>query len=244
MTKKCGHHGGAWKVAYADFVTAMMALFMVLWLAAQDQKIKEAIERAFRHPFMSLTKDSAGLMPTKNDRQNSSGSGRLESAANASSQFALLRRLQNEMSKPFAKNSEEDQETVQFVMTAEGLRINIFDRAQKPVFIKDSSELTVYGKWVMSTLAWQISRYNNFQLELDGHTEEGFQRMSEEYGSWELSTDRANTGRRILIRNGVDSRQIRKVAGFADTSPLPETEPDDPINRRISMLLRVTASNS
>src|SRR5213595_3283540 len=66
------HHGGAWKVAYADFITAMMALFLVLWLAAQDQKIKEAVERAFRNPFMSLTKESSGLMPTK---QNDSGKG-------------------------------------------------------------------------------------------------------------------------------------------------------------------------
>jgi chemotaxis protein MotB len=244
MSKKGGHHGGAWKVAYADFVTAMMALFMVLWLAAQDQKIKEAVERAFRHPFMSLTKESAGLMATKSEKLSSSGSGRLESAANASSQFALLRRLQNEMSKPFAKKSEDDQETVQFVMTAEGLRINIFDRAQKPLFVEDSPDLTVYGKWVMSTLAWQISRYDNFQVELDGHTELGIRPVREEYGGWELSADRANTGRRMLIRHGVDPRQIRKVAGYADTTPLPNTRPDDPINRRISLLLRVTSSDS
>ena len=65
MSKKGGHHGGAWKVAYADFVTAMMALFMVLWLTSQDQRIKEAVQRAFRNPFSSVTKESSGVIPTK-----------------------------------------------------------------------------------------------------------------------------------------------------------------------------------
>lgn len=238
MSKKGGHHGGAWKVAYADFVTAMMALFMVLWLAAQDQKIKEAIERAFRHPFMSLTKDSSGLMPTKDDKKD-----HLENSSASASELSVLRRLQQSLAKSLAKNEEKD-ETVQFVLTAEGLRINIFDRARKPIFNAGSAALTDYGSWVLSTLAWQISRYENFTLEIEGHTEKGFLPQQLDYGTWELSADRANSGRRKLIEHGLGPSQIRKVAGFADTVPLPDTRPDDPANRRIALLLRVSQTKA
>jgi chemotaxis protein MotB len=243
MSRRGGHHGGAWKVAYADFVTAMMALFMVLWLAAQDQKIKEAIERAFRHPFMSLTKESAGLMPTKNQNTGKSVGGKFDNTTASANELALLRRLQQDLTKSLAGNEEEN-ESVQFVLTSEGLRINIFDRARKPIFKKNSPELTEYGDWVLSTLAWQISRYDGFNIELEGHTESGFQPVSNQYGGWELSADRANTGRRKLIERGVKFQQIKKVAGLADTVPLPDTQPDDPVNRRISLLLRATGGKT
>src|SRR5438034_8477275 len=135
-----GHHGGAWKVAYADFVTAMMALFMVLWLAAQDQKIKEAVERAFRHPFMSLTKESAGLIPNPNKNTGSSQSaGKFDNATASAVELAMLRRLQQEMVHSLSKRVEENDETVKFNLTPEGLRINVFDRARKPTFEANSA---------------------------------------------------------------------------------------------------------
>jgi chemotaxis protein MotB len=236
MSKRGGHHGGAWKVAYADFVTAMMALFMVLWLAAQDQKIKEAIERAFRHPFMSLTKESSGLMASQNDHN-----GHFENTSQSASQLSMLRRLQQNLAKSLAKSEEKDP-SVQLVLTSEGLRINIFDRSRKPVFKAGSADFTDYGSWVVSTLAWQISRYENFSLEIEGHTEQGFLPVRFDYSGWELSADRANSGRRKLVEHGVVPSQIRKVAGFADTVPLPDSQPDDPANRRIALLLRVSDS--
>src|SRR5687768_2721932 len=118
MSKKGGgHHGGAWKVAYADFVTAMMALFMVLWLAAQDQKIKEAVERAFRNPFMSMTKDSAGLMPTKQNDSGRSGGGKFDTASASSAEVSLLRRLHQDLTKSLTKSedsSESGEEAIEF----------------------------------------------------------------------------------------------------------------------------------
>src|SRR5713226_3555304 len=174
MAKKQEHHGGAWKVAYADFVTAMMALFLVLWLAAQDQKIKEAIERAFRNPFMSLTKESAGLMPTKNHDTGRGGSGKFDNATVNPTEVAMLRRLQADLAKSIQKpDTPEDEESVRFNLTPEGLRINIFDRARKPIFDPDSDKLTEYGNWIMTTLAWEIARYKTFAIELEGHTESG-----------------------------------------------------------------------
>ncbi len=242
MAKKHPHHGGAWKVAYADFVTAMMALFMVLWLAAQDQKIKEAIERSFRNPFMSLTKGSSGLIPTKNKDTVGGSSGKYDTAAASPAEVAMLRRLQQELSKTLVQ-AQEEEDTVRFNLTPEGLRITIFDRARKPIFEADSDQLTDYGSWILSTLAWEISRYDTFAVELEGHTERGFKAVRNNYTGWELSADRANSGRRKLIENGVHADQIKKVAGFADTIPLPDAQPDDPLNRRITLLLRVKSGN-
>jgi chemotaxis protein MotB len=237
--KKHGHHGGAWKVAYADFVTAMMALFLVLWLAAQDQKIKEAVERAFRNPFMSLTKESSGLLPTQHKDTSRSGSGKYDTAAASPTEVAMLRKLQQEVAKALAQQKKEDEESVRINLTSEGLRISVFDRSRKPIFEPASAKLTSYGEWVLSTLAWEISRYRSFAIELEGHTERGHQPTSALYGPWELSADRANAGRRALLDHGVEVAQVKKVAGFADTIPLPDAAPEDPINRRLTLMLRV-----
>ena len=139
MSKKGGHHGGAWKVAYADFVTAMMALFLVLWLAAQDQKIKESVERAFRNPFMSLTKESSGIMPTKNDETPKTKGGITELVPTAAVEAAMLRRLHESLTKSLAEDKPDpDEESVRLDLSPEGLRINIFDRGRKPIFEPDS----------------------------------------------------------------------------------------------------------
>jgi chemotaxis protein MotB len=191
---------------------------------------------------MSLTKENSGLMPTSTEKSGGSASGALDSSAATISELSMLRRLQDDMAKSL-KDSEEENETVQFVLTPDGLRINIFDRSRKPIFEAGSATFTEYGSWVLSTLAWQISRYNSFTLELEGHTERGFQPVKFNYGSWELSADRANAGRRKLLEHGVLNAQVKKVAGFGDTVPLPDTEPDSPMNRRIALLLRVNDSN-
>src|ERR1700744_1536483 len=104
MSKKGGHHGGAWKVAYADFVTAMMALFMVLWLTSQDQRIKEAIERAFRNPFSSVTKDSTGVIPSKDTQAVRSSSGNFDSSSAV--ELTMLRRLNQDLLKSLQTDAD------------------------------------------------------------------------------------------------------------------------------------------
>ena len=241
MSKKGGHHGGAWKVAYADFVTAMMALFMVLWLAAQDQKIKEAVERAFRNPFLSVTKASSGLMPTKNQDNGKTDGGSMTSSSGSPVESSMLRRLHTDLTRSLESSEidEPGQEVIQFKLSQEGLRITIFDRTRQPIFAPDSAELTEYGRWILTTLAWELSRYKAFAIEVEGHTEAGRAALRQDYGNWELSADRANAGRRTLLEHGVNSDQVKKVAGFADTVPLEGMMPADPSNRRITLFLRV-----
>ncbi len=232
--------GGSWKVAYADFVTAMMALFLVLWITAQDAKVKEAVERAFRNPFSSVTKDSVGILPSKETQAVKSQTGNFDSASAV--ELTMLRRLNQDLMKTLQSNPEDQENNVRLDLTPEGLRINVFDSGHKAIFEPDSEQFTDYGKWIFSTLAWEISRYASFNIELEGHTERGRPPVRENYGNWELSSGRANAARRALLEHGVRGGQIRKVAGFADTMPMAEAEPEDAVNRRVTVMLRIRAN--
>lgn len=245
MAKKHGgHHGGSWKVAYADFVTAMMALFLVLWLTSQDEKIKEAIQRSFTNPFASLTKESSGIIPQKDTPSISRDkSGNFDSSSAV--ELAMLRRLSDDLLKALEKEeAPEDQKPTKLDLTPEGLRISIFDRSRRPIFKTQSAEFTPYGDWVMSTLAWQISLYASFTVELEGHTESGRKPLRADYGDWEISSDRASAARRKLIEHGVSTGQIRKVAGYGDTVPMGEVAPEDESNRRITVMLKIRSGNN
>jgi chemotaxis protein MotB len=237
--KRHGHHGGAWKVAYADFVTAMMALFLVIWLTSQDEKIKEAVQRSFTNPFSSLTKESVGIIPNKDTKATAKDRrGNFDSSSVI--ELAMLRRLSEDLLKVLQKEEEpENEKTTKLDLTPEGLRISIFDRSRRPIFKPQSAEFTPYGDWVMSTLAWQISLYASFTVELEGHTESGLAPIRPDYGDWEISSDRAGAARRKLIEHGVSAGQIRKVAGYGDTIPMSDTSPEDESNRRITVMLKV-----
>jgi chemotaxis protein MotB len=240
MAKK-GHHGGAWKVAYADFVTAMMALFIVLWLTSQDQRIKDAVERAFRNPFSSVTKDSTGIIPNKDTLAVKSSSGNFDSASAV--ELNMLRRINQDFLKSLEMDfQDKDEDSVKLEMTPDGIRINVFDRAHKPIFEPQSAKFTLYGQWVFSTLAWEIARNTNFSVELEGHTESGNPPLSKDYGDWEISSERATAVRRRLIDDGVRDSQVIKVAGFGATVPMPEHETTDEINRRVTVLLNLQAN--
>ena len=230
--------GGSWKVAYADFVTAMMALFLVLWLVSQDQKIKESVERTFRNPFSSVTKDSIGIIPSKETQAVRSDKGHYDSASAVD--LSMLRKLAQDLAKQLQTENPEN-DPVKMDLSPEGLRISIYDRGRKPVFNEDSDKFTDYGNWIFSTLAWDIARYSGFNIELEGHTERKHDVASgkEEVDKWSLSSERANAGRQALTKHGVKSTQIRKVAGYADTEPLSGTAPEDERNRRVTVMLKL-----
>jgi len=243
MAKRHGHHGGAWKVAYADFVTAMMALFLVLWLTSQDEKIKEAVQRSFRNPFSSVTKESTGIIPNKDVQAVRDTHGNFDSASAV--ELNMLRKLADDLIKTLQSNPETPAENpLKVEILPDGMRISVFDRNKKPIFEVDSAEFTRYGDWVFSTLAWEVSRFTNtFNIELEGHTEYGHPPRSADYGNWELSADRANSARRKLLEHAVADSQVRKVAGYADTLPMPNTSVTDETNRRVAVLLKVKQGN-
>ena len=230
------HHGGSWKIAYADFVTSMMALFLVLWLTSQDSRIKEAIERSFRNPYSSANKESVGILPNKDVQAYEKQKGNFDSPSALN--LELLRRITQDLSKLLQKDSEE-QSSVKLDLTSEGLLINVLDRTHKPIFEAQNAQFTPYGSWVFSTLAWEIGRYPTFTVELEGHTESGRKPDHEEYGSWELSADRANAARRKLLQHGTGAAQVCKVSGLGETQPLDRAHPADEVNRRVSVRLKI-----
>src|SRR5579883_1947878 len=127
MSKKGeSHHGGSWKVAYADIITAMMALFLCLWLTAQDQKIKEAVERAFRNPFSSVTKESVGIIPNKDATATTKQKGAFQSISAV--EMETMRRLSEDLEK-LLKQEDTAESSVKIDLTPDGLCINIFDRS-------------------------------------------------------------------------------------------------------------------
>ena len=239
MPKRHPNHGGAWKVAYADFITAMMALFLVLWLTSQDQKIKEAVQRSFRNPFSSVTKDSTGIIPAKDVQAVKSSSGNFDSASAV--ELNMLRKLADDLLKTLNSNPESPEEQpLKLEPTPDGMRISIFDRNRKPIFQPDTADFTQYGEWIFTTLAWEVSRFAGSSLvELEGHTEQGHVPPREDYDNWQLSTDRANAAKRKLVEHGVTLAQIQKLAGFADRMPMPNVQPQDESNRRVAILLKI-----
>ncbi len=225
--------GGAWKVAYADFVTAMMALFMVLWISAQDQEILIATSKYFQSPFNTPMDASSGVM----DSEGGEGSG--ESAASdemptSMADMAFLNQLAREFYKLLNIDDSSNDMPVEVRVTNDGLRITVFDRTDRPIFEADTDEFTEWGRFVVQNLAWVLDRYD-FRVRIDGHTASGYTGKATDYTAWELSADRANATRRALQYYAVPAGKIERVTGFADTVSLPGKAPDDSANQRIEL---------
>jgi len=245
MAKKA-HHGGAWKVAYADFVTAMMALFMVMWICAQDKKILLATTRYFQSPFRSPLHDNSGVMPFDKSTTQSS-SGKSDDAASASSssdkdkhiELSFLNSVAADLYRLLHIDQDFADKPVDVQVTSDGLRITLFDRGSQPLFSGNTADFTPWGKQVMQSLAWLVDRHK-FYVVVDGHTRSDLTFKRADYGAWELSTDRANASRRILVYYAVDPSLIERVTGYADTRPLPGTAPNSEANQRITLSLSLT----
>jgi chemotaxis protein MotB len=230
--KEEGHHGGAWKVAYADFVTAMMALFMVLWICAQDKQILLATSKYFKQPFNALTDRSVGIMQGKDG--GSMGKDQTRDTATAAN-LAFLNALASELSRMINVSTSPDDKQVDFQVSSDGLRITLFDRSKHPLFKKGSAELTEWGRQMLQSLSWIIER-NGLKVFIEGHSVAD-QHAPANYGPWELTADRANAARRLLVEYAVDPRKIERVTGYGDTQPIKGSEPDDDSNDRIVLSL-------
>ncbi len=233
--------GGAWKVAFADFMTAMMALFLVLWISSQDKKILIATSQYFKNPFNSPLDKSAGVMPF-NNRTTSSTSSNEGSKANANKRIEIV--FLNTVAADFFKLLHLDENVVNkpvdIQVTSDGLRVTLFDRSQKPLFEKDTAKFTEWGTYAMQGLAWTIDRHH-FRVTIDGHTVQPPEPQTGNYTDWELSADRANAARRSLVHYAVEPQYIERVTGYAGTKPLDGEKPDAESNDRITLSLTLTS---
>jgi chemotaxis protein MotB len=238
-----GGGGGAWKVAYADFVTAMMALFMVLWISAQDKKILIATSKYFQSPFSSPMKDHSGVMPF-NKQSNESSSSRQDDSSGKEQptdkdkqiELSFLNSVAADFYRLLHLDQSLDQKPIDIQVTSDGLRMTLFDRAAQPLFKENSAEFTDWGIHLVQSMAWIIDRHR-FRVTIDGHTREGLALPDENYSAWELSSDRANAARRKLVHYAVEPGLIERVTGYAATRPLPKENPSAESNQRITLSL-------
>jgi len=253
MSRRGGGHGGAWKVAYADFVTAMMALFLVLWIVAVSQEMKESIAGYFRSTAIFRTEKKAvgSLSPiTKMARipprvtpptpSNSADQGGESWAHRTLPIHSTLSEIQAVLQKVLRRNNDElsDKDAFRFEFTNDGLRIEVIDRAVLPLFREGTAELTDHGMWVLTDLAWEIERYN-VRIEVEGHVQSAQGSLSEGIGAWDLSARRALAAQQYLEKKGIRPDKFWRVAGYADRQPLDRAHPDLEANRRIAILLRL-----
>jgi chemotaxis protein MotB len=234
-----GHHGGAWKVAYADFVTAMMAFFLVMWLVGQSPKVKAAVAGYFREPGVFDYEHSTSMMPSAGTPGVEAGSTNL--AAEQRELGAAASRIKEELMK--APSVAELRDQIEFTLTAEGLRIELIDRAGSSFFDAGHSVLRGESVAVLSVIAEEIGKLAN-DVVIEGHTDSLKYTPGAAYGNWELSADRANAARRVMEAQGVRAGQVRAVRGFADTQLHVVKDPMDPRNRRVSIVVRSHASTS
>lgn len=218
-----GHHAGAWKVAYADFVTAMMALFIVLWLMGASDKVKKAVAGYFNDP-----KGTANLLGT-----TMSGDG--VSVTQDEAMKRLKQKLEREIQQK--KELEKLSKQIEITITAEGLRIELLEGKDGTFYESGSARLSGSGQELLALLAKELKVLPN-RLLIEGHTDATPYSNDLAYSNWELSADRANAARRLLQQDGVRGDQVSQVRGYADQLLRVKSNPFDPGNRRISILVK------
>jgi chemotaxis protein MotB len=239
-----GHHGGAWKVAYADFVTALMAFFMVMWLVNQDPSVKKAIAGYFRDPGVFAQQRSVGVL-TGTGPGIESGQTAQHAAVRANTEEAT-RAEQRTLAKAAEgirsaieqmKDTADLRDQIEFTLTSEGLRVELVDKPGSSFFASGSAQLLGESQHMLAAVAAEISKLNN-EVVIEGHTDSAPYSPTAAYGNWELSTDRANAARRAMEAAGLAPSYVKAVRGYADTDLRVPDDPRDPSNRRVSILIR------
>lgn len=237
-----GHHGGSWKVAYADFVTAMMAFFLVMWIMGMDQGVKDLVQGYFNNPVGFRRAFSGGLNPIS--------AGNAVQNINIQRTIMMTREAQSERFRESASELEArlleagvdvgSQGDVEITVTNRGLRIDLMEAGGgTSFFARASAELQPRLVTILTSVAEQLTELPN-PVIVEGHTDALPFRGRGGYTNWELSVDRANGARRALQAGGLPSARFAEVRGYAATQPKDPSDPLDPRNRRISILIPFT----
>ena len=211
-------------MAYADFVTAMMALFIVLWLLNSSVQVRKAISAYFQDP-LGTGKESGSA---------SAGTGETVSVGRDD-----MEKLKDKLEEAVKKKPEFDKlkDYVELSVTGEGLRVELLESEKGVFFDSGSATPSTVGKELIGRLADQLVKLPN-QLLIEGHTDARPFGNGRDYSNWELSSDRANAARRIIEEHGARPGQIAQVRGFADQNLRNRADPSDASNRRISVIVR------
>ena len=229
-----GHHGGAWKLAYADFVTAMMAFFLLMWLlGSTDEKTRKGISEYFQDPYKASLIDK-GQIPTLDEIAPTEIDQQAEK-----NDLMQLEMLKEKIQAMIDANPElsEVREQIKLETTPEGLRVQIIDNKNMPMFKLASSETEPQIRLILRALAPVINKLPN-KITINGHTDaRPFPANRKGYSNWELSSDRANAARYELNQGGLAEEKVLRVTGLSDSIPYNPDDPHDPMNRRISIIV-------
>lgn len=262
-----GHHGGAWKIAYADFVTAMMAFFLLLWLLSSTDKHNiEGIQEYFRKPIkealssgnstsvnQSVIKGGGRDLTTKKkmdstaktkETQSKSIEKRIDkdqkkNQSQTKSEEKSIQEIKKKLEQAIRSNPtlKEYKNQLLVDVTTEGLRVQIIDDQNRPMFELAKSNLQPYTRKILREIGSVLNGVNN-GISLSGHTDaSAYPNKDRSYSNWELSADRANASRRELIQGGMSPEKLVKVVGLSSAALLDQSNPLNPINRRISIVI-------
>jgi chemotaxis protein MotB len=254
-----GAHGGAWKIAYADFVTAMMAFFLLMWLLGNvDESVRGGIAEYFKMPIKQALAGSgssaSAIMLKGGGKDSSLKSGVVtkstpELAKDINLKTAQAALKHEELKKMLGMKAKLDQlieinpkltpykNQLLIDITSEGLRVQIIDEKNRPMFALSSAELSITAKTILHELAKTLNELPN-KISLSGHTDaKPFANGSQDYTNWELSSERANEARRVLIDGGMQEEKLLRVIGLSSSVLLDPQDSLNPINRRISIIL-------
>lgn len=264
------HHGGAWKIAYADFVTAMMAFFLLMWLLGSTTRAQlEGISEYFKTPLkVALQGGNAvgnskvilkggGQDLTRQQGQVKRGDNEADSKLDTEekpphelsmeeARIELLRQERarlEELKRKIEEAIDASQMLRQFKnqllldITSEGLRIQIVDEQNRPMFALASAQLQPYARQILLEIGKMLNGVPN-KISLSGHTDAAaYSRGEKGYSNWELSSDRANASRRVLVMGGMDEDKVLRVVGLSSAVLMDKGDPLNPINRRISIIV-------
>jgi chemotaxis protein MotB len=255
-----GHHGGAWKIAYADFVTAMMAFFLLMWLLGSTSKGDlEGISEFFKNPLKvamsggsgsgdssSVIKGGGTDLTRRNGQVNKGETQTNRKTYDLNDAKAALEKVEGERLKVLKAKIEATieanpilkkyQNQLLLDITSEGLRIQIVDEQNRPMFALAKATLQPYTSDILHVLGMVLNDVPN-RIGLSGHTDSTPYFSEAGYSNWELSADRANASRRALVVGGLADAKILRVVGLAAAAPLDRADPFNPINRRISIIV-------
>ncbi len=237
-----GHHGGAWKVAYADFVTAMMAFFLVMWLVGASPDVKKSVAGYFRDPGVFDFEKSTGMMAggmTGIDEGRAPETVQMPDAAALTVERQRMQQAAEHIREELdgAGGLEALRNQIEFQVTAEGLRIELLEGDGSSFFDSGSAMLRGESVRILSIIGRELGTMTN-DVVVEGHTDSRPFGAGNQYSNWELSADRANAARRVMETVGLNPGQVQSVRGFAATQLRLPAAPMDSRNRRVSIVVR------
>lgn len=233
------HHGGAWKVAYSDFITSMMALFMVLWILSQNIQVRESIQQYFLDPFTASVPRSPGLAVSETNQPTQ------PKLMTNPPRVAIDQKILWELAKKFYDrlhlDIEDVEKPVDISLTDDGMFITIYNRDDQPIFVHGTTEFTKWGRFVMENISWLLDDAG-LPVKIASHVEAGL-KLPEHYSDWELTTDMSNAVRKALVRYALPEGRIHRITGYGSSQPVASLTPEDRRNQRIELELNVPGTD-